>query len=225
MSRSKKIFISLHTRFQHDNDVVFDTLDSTLNQLKLALHLVDSNKKRHFVCVNNEYRNTLLNIIASGNFGDLIWNDQTTMMYLEKENALRLEINIPDGIQVHSLLKADADKVNSIWPHASPGSEKFFAYIIEHNPNVGVYNEKDELLAWCLFHDFGCFLALQTDPNHLRKGYGELAAKALSKKIAEDLKLDCVANVFLSNEKSINLFTKIGFQMIGTNSWIGVDDA
>lgn len=196
-----------------------------MHQLQLTLKLVDYTKNRHFVCVKNDYRNNLLDFIANGNFEKTIWDDQTAMMFLKKEDALKLEINIPEGLQVHSLSKVNADKVNSIWPHASPGSEKFIAYCIEHNPSVGIFNEENELLAWCLFHDFGCLLALQTDPNHLRKGYEELAARAIIKKIAEDLSFDCVANVILSNVKSMNLFKKIGFYQIDTNSWIGVGKA
>lgn len=163
-----------------------------------------------------------MNFIASQNFESKLWDDTTVMMYLPKEEALKLQYNIPNGFSVRSLSISNAEKVNSHWPHASEGSVKFIEYIIAFNPTVGVYNENDELVAWCLYHDFSLFLALQTDPNHLRKGYAEIATKALAKKVAEEYQLDSVASIVHNNFKSVNLFTKIGFKQIDTNSWIGL---
>lgn len=206
--------------------MILDTLDVT--KLKSALNLIDKSdisNMVHFMCVKNNLREPILDFIANGSFQATLWDELTCMMFLSKEDAKMLEIQIPKGIQLRSLSLENADQVNSIWPHAAPGSEKFISHCIKFNPSVGVYNEKNELLAWCLYHDFGCLFALQTDPNHLRKGYGELAVRAIAKKIANELNFDCVGCIILKNFKSMNLFTKLGFKEIDKNFWMGIAKA
>lgn len=97
--------------------------------------------------------------------------------------------------------------------------------MIEFYPNVGLFNETGELVAWCLSLSFGSLATLQVDENHKRKGYGELVTKAISKKIAEELDVDITANVVLANFKSLNLFKKLGFSEIDKNFWITVKKA
>lgn len=63
---------------------------------------------------------------------------------------------------------------------------------------------------------------LQVDEQHLRKGYGEIVTKAITKKIALKSEIDVTANITFSNLKSFNLFTKLGFKDIDKNFWIGV---
>jgi N-acetylglutamate synthase-like GNAT family acetyltransferase len=94
--------------------------------------------------------------------------------------------------------------------------------MIENNTNVGLFNENDELVAWCLKLDFGSLAALQVDANHLRKGYGETVTKAICKKIAEECNVDISSNIVHANIKSKNLFAKLGFNEIDNNFWIGV---
>lgn len=104
----------------------------------------------------------------------------------------------------------------------SEDSVHFIEYMIENNINVGLYDEFDELTAWCLQLDFGSLATLQVDENHLKKGYGSLVAKFVSKQIALENDVDVTANVVLDNFKSMNLFQKLGFKDIDENYWIGV---
>lgn len=97
---------------------------------------------------------------------------------------------------------------------------EFIEYMIEHNTNVGLYNELDKLVAWCLRLDFGSLLALQVDENHLRKGYGEIVTKAIAKKIAHENDVDITSNIIHENINSLNLFTKLGFKEIDRNFWM-----
>lgn len=94
--------------------------------------------------------------------------------------------------------------------------------MIENNTNVGLFNDAKELVAWCLKLDFGSLAALQVDENNLRKGYGEIITKAMSKKIATECDVDVTANIIHANFKSKNLFEKLRFQEIENNFWIGV---
>lgn len=57
-------------------------------------------------------------------------------------------------------------------------------------------------------------------PNHRQKGYGELLAKAITKKIA--LEDGGIVNLFIvdKNVNSIRLFSKLGYKLIAGSNWI-----
>lgn len=87
---------------------------------------------------------------------------------------------------------------------------------------MGLFDDKGELVAWCLQLDSCSLSTLQVDEKHLRKGYGEIVAKAICKKIGEESELDVSSNIVHTNVKSLNLFTKLGFKEIDKNYWIGL---
>lgn len=116
----------------------------------------------------------------------------------------------------------NAEKINSVWPMRSEGSQNYIEYIIKYNSNVGLFDDNNELVAWCLQLDFGSLSTLQVDEKHLRKGYGSLIAKAISKKIATENDVDITSNVVFENFKSLNLFDKLGYEEVDKNYWIGV---
>lgn len=59
----------------------------------------------------------------------------------------------------------------------------------------------------------GPLCALQTDANHIERGYGSLVTKAISKQIAES-GCDVNAGVSESNTASRHLFEKLEFECI-----------
>jgi RimJ/RimL family protein N-acetyltransferase len=173
-----------------------------------------------FMGIRYIYRDAVLEMIRERNLKTL-FDDCTVMVYMSKEDALKLTIDMPEGVEMKSLVPGDAEKVNSVWPHASEGSVEFLQYCITYNRSVGIYDHS-ELVAWCLEHDYYCLLALQVDADHLRKGYGTLVTKAITKKIAEQCDADVITNIVTQNSKSKALFKKAGFKDIDTNSWIGL---
>lgn len=124
------------------------------------------------------------------------------------------------NFEIKPLSLEDVSKINSFWPHTDRGNAKLVANMMVKNIHLGLYNENGELVAWCLRMDFGTLAVLQVDDNHLRKGYGSIIAKAISKKIAEECDIDITTNIVLSNFKSVNLFDKLGFHDIDNNHWI-----
>lgn len=199
------------------------TLDSSFEQLRTALNLMDFSVRRTFMNIKNIYRNPVLDFIENEINQEIYFNNETVMMYMEKERALEFDFEVPEGLEIRSLSCDDGFKVNFHWPHASPGSEDFLKYCIKFNTSVGLYNENNELLSWCLSHDFRLLLNLFTDPNHLRKGYAEIVTKAISKKMAGTSNCDITASIVVNNKKSLSLFRKLGFKLIDRNSWIGVE--
>ena len=120
------------------------------------------------------------------------------------------------------MTKKDANKMNSVWPHAHEGSQQFLELLIEINPSVGLYSENGELVAWSVGLEVAALGALQVDVNFLRKGFGSIVAKGLSKKIAIERDYDITAHIILNNTNSLSMFQKIGFKEIENNYWIGV---
>ena len=132
-------------------------------------------------------------------------------------------LSVPNGYELRSLSKIDAIKINSVWPHAHEGSQQFLELLIEVNPSVGLYSDNGELVAWSVGLEVAALGALQVDDNHLRKGFGSIIAKALSKKIALERDHDITAHIILNNTNSLSMFQKIGFKEIDSNNWIGVE--
>lgn len=174
------------------------------------------------MCTKNLYRALLLEFLSEDKFNKILWNDETVMMHLRKEEALKMRVDVPNGFQIRSLTCNDICTVNSNWPLASAVSEKFLEHCIEFNPSIGLYDENNRLLSWCLSHDFRSLLNLFTDSNNLRKGYAELVTKAITRKLAETYNCDITASIVIENVKSLNLFKKLGFKEIDKNSWIGI---
>lgn len=85
--------------------------------------------------------------------------------------------------------------------------------------SIGLFDDKDELIAWSLRYDNGSLGVLQVDEKHLRKGYGNLIAKALSRRIADEDDCDVLSLIVNENFKSISMFTKIGFKPADHHTW------
>lgn len=133
------------------------------------------------------------------------------------------------------------EKVNSNWPERNENSFLFLKRMAMYNSSVGVFKEDGTLASWIfrlllilsyiqiikvdsvsLFHSrlpTGLLGVLQTDKNFYGKGYGTLAVKAASRKIAETSQ-DIYVDIFANNEASRNLFEKLGFKSIGEVYWI-----
>lgn len=128
--------------------------------------------------------------------------------------------SLPADLRLKPLTSAHVDKVNSAWPHRYDGSDQMILYSIKYHHSLGLYTELDELIAWCLMYDNGSLAILQVDDNHLRKGYGSLMAKAMSKKIAEEFEIDVTTLIARTNSNSQKMFAKLGFkETAGGHKW------
>lgn len=62
-----------------------------------------------------------------------------------------LHINCPTGYYVDSVRVEHAELINDLWSARHVGSLKLIQLLIEHNTNIGLYDqESGELCAWCL---------------------------------------------------------------------------
>ncbi|KAL7043378.1 hypothetical protein ACKWTF_001481 [Chironomus riparius] len=205
-----------------NESVLLATLDLTFERLNIGLKCLNFDVRKVFLCVREIFRDTFTEFIKSRDL-KILFDDGTIMVHMKHEDAINLQYEVPEGLVIRKLSTSNADHINSIWPHRSPGSEKFIEYCIEMNLSVGLYDQATgELLAWCLEHDNGNLLALQVDQNHLRKGYATIVTKAITKLIAQERGFDVHTNIVVANFKSLGLFEKLSFNKIDKNFWTGV---
>ena len=146
-------------------------------------------------------------------------DDADTMCYyLPKKEAMKLDVTLPPNMLFKPLTTIHVEKINSVWPHRYEGSDQFILYSIEHHLNVGLF-DGTELTAWSIIYDSGSIGVMQVDENHLRKGYGSLIVKAISKQFVEEFDVDVTALIANTNVKSLNMFMKLGFKESGRHSW------
>uniref|UniRef100_A0A182QI03 N-acetyltransferase domain-containing protein n=1 Tax=Anopheles farauti TaxID=69004 RepID=A0A182QI03_9DIPT len=86
------------------------------------------------------------------------------------------------------------------------------------NESVGLFNEKDLLVSWCLSDQTGAHSDLQTMSSYCRNGYGRMVVIELAKRLAR-AGSDSKAYVLQENENSVRLFESVGFQKIQNLHW------
>lgn len=66
------------------------------------------------------------------------------------KTALNFNTEPPKGLTLSPLRIEDHELINTLWPHRHPNSELFVGRLVRYNQNVGAYDEKGNLAAWCL---------------------------------------------------------------------------
>ena len=124
-----------------------------------------------------------------------------------------------DNITLKPLSVGDAEIVNDEWPNKHVGSLFFVKRLIEWNPNIGAYNENNELMGWCLRLQAGPLGALQVRDNYKRRGIGSLVTLAMCKILANS-DFDTFALVGENNFASQNMFKRLGFKHTDDVFWL-----
>ncbi|XP_052896511.1 glycine-N-acyltransferase-like protein 3 [Anopheles moucheti] len=146
--------------------------------------------------------------------------------FLPKKEALTLHTStIPEGYRINKLQPKDLNHIYANWPlknHISyEAGYGLLNRLILLNENVGLFNEKDVLVSWCLSDQTGAHSDLQTLPAYCRNGYGRLVVIELAKRLAR-AGSDSKAYVLHDNEKSIRLFESVGFRKLQNLHWLVV---
>lgn len=114
----------------------------------------------------------------------------------------------------------DAKFCNSLWIFKNEQSELWIKSLIEIHGGYALIDEKSkEILSFIFISSQYAIGGLTTAENARRKGYGEVLVKYLAKKLA---KSDLIPYAFVANnnQRSLNLFLKLGFKRIGGSNWI-----
>lgn len=125
----------------------------------------------------------------------------------------------PNNVTLKPLSPANAEIVDNEWPNKHIGSHFFVNRLIEWNPNIGAFDENNELMGWCLRLQAGPLGALQVRDKFMRKGIGSLVALAMCKILA-NMNLDTFALVGVQNIASQKMFVKLGFKHTDDAYWL-----
>ncbi|XP_004530236.1 uncharacterized protein LOC101450075 [Ceratitis capitata] len=145
--------------------------------------------------------------------------DGTAWYHIDREKALQFTAEPPAGYTLRRLEPKYAEQVNSVWPHRAPGSVLFVERMISYNDNVGVFDEANNLVAWCLRLPIGSLGLLQVMDTHKRMGLGNLVVRYMAKLIAGK-GLEVTAPVVFANVPSRTMFEKLGFKVIDNVYWV-----
>lgn len=202
--------------FQDQNTIIFDSLDSSGETLKKALMLVDFEADMRISAYSDKWRAILMEVIKIKGFHKFIYDLGSEFFHMPKEDSIKFELAaLPADWKLEQLKSENAKIVNDNWPGSGKSSLIFFQRLIELNPSIGLFNDKGALIGWCLMREYGTIGSLHVTDSEQRKGYGSLLTKALSIQLAKR-GYDSIANVIFGNEKSKNLFVKLGFKIIDT---------
>lgn len=103
--------------------------------------------------------------------------------------------------------------INDAWPYKHPGSDLMIGRLIHLNVNIGAFDEKGNLVAWCLLYPYTALGMLQVQESHKRQGLGGLLVRVMSKMNAKQ-GVVTFTGVSEENTPSRSLFKSLGFQVI-----------
>uniref|UniRef100_A0A4Y0BHE2 N-acetyltransferase domain-containing protein n=1 Tax=Anopheles funestus TaxID=62324 RepID=A0A4Y0BHE2_ANOFN len=195
-------------------DLYMYTLDESLDTLRRTLELVDWDY--YYVSIMCEYETLLYNTFKKLDVRVSIARPNI-MYFLPKEEALKLNPSVPEGLQVGPLQPYHAKIINDLWPHRETGSEFSLERLIRWNPSMGLFDKQGDLLGWCLFTQPGVMGSLGVIER--RKGYGKIVVQAFAKRLAE-MGFNLYASILVENEPSKTLFASVGFKPIKNTTWI-----
>jgi GNAT superfamily N-acetyltransferase len=136
---------------------------------------------------------------------------------------LKNKFRTPKGFYFGSVNQTHVPKINSLWAQKSSRSFEFLSTLINENPSTGLFsNENGELAAWCLMLETGGMGNLQVDEKYYRKGFGEATYMKQALKLGKELGIELHGHIAHQNSISLKMSTKVGFEWIDSNSWIGV---
>lgn len=134
-------------------------------------------------------------------------------LYVKLLNKKEIDMNVepPPGFRLGSLEIRHAHNLNALSDYPTSRSEFTISRYIAWNPNVALFNEHNELMAWCLLNNLGIISLLHTDERYRRKGFAELVLTAMIVKLV-DRNVTARAAVTSTNNASVNFFEKVGFR-------------
>ncbi|XP_001657925.2 glycine N-acyltransferase-like protein 3 isoform X1 [Aedes aegypti] len=211
-------------------EIYFYSCDSTSGYASLteALLLVDWTKYTEVSMDFVEMHRIALDRVISAKRLAIVNDEVTNFYYMPKENASSLEVNLPESYHIDRISLDQLDYVYHQWPLKDSISATAGYNLLERlillNDSVGLFDERDNLISWCLRDQTGAFSDLQTCQAHLRKGYARMVIMEFARRLAakED---DSYAFVLRSNVKSSQLFESIGFQKITHLHWVVIRNA
>lgn len=197
-----------------------DTLQESCENLKVALGLIDLSQPYIISSFSEHVKSTVFEVVESQRGSNYIWNP-THLYFMSREEALKIKnfVRIPEDITLKPLSIENAEQIYDQWNCKHEDTVKYVELLIQNNPQIGAFNDQEELVAWSLRLENGTISFLQVQEKYQKKGYGSAVVAELATKFAE-LGYDVTTTIVPDNLKSIGLFEKLGFKRICDTYWI-----
>ncbi|EAT46594.1 AAEL002242-PA [Aedes aegypti] len=193
------------------HELFFFSLEPSLSSLEEALELIDWDFPYRIYAILDQHQAVLKRVLNKLNVPYPRATVACNLYRLSKEIAIGLETTPPDGFRLGNLEPRHVKTINETWPFRSGGSEYALTRCIAWNTNVGLFNEKDELIAWCLLNNLGIICVLYTVEKYRRRGLAEVVLRSMVSQLAQR-GMNSVTSVLLENVPSRTLFEKLGFE-------------
>lgn len=141
----------LWTSFQHRYQLFFSNISRERTpELVRALRLLDWSRGFKVSAIHETHHAIYKFFLAERQLR-MDREMKTIMYHMPFSKAKMLHINCPTGYYVDSVRVEHAELINDLWSARHVGSLKLIQLLIEHNTNIGLYDqESGELCAWCL---------------------------------------------------------------------------
>uniref|UniRef100_A0AAG5DGD4 Glycine N-acyltransferase-like protein n=1 Tax=Anopheles atroparvus TaxID=41427 RepID=A0AAG5DGD4_ANOAO len=223
--------VQLYTDLRHDwrvsgtfvakdhNELFFDTLMETTSGLKELLTTIVQicGSKLSVVC-SSRFREMLIATTYDASYRKT--SDDRMICYRQcVPPQIGDKSDLPYGYRCCPVRLADTDFVSKQWVHNEPMFANLPGRLIDRNPSLGVYDEKDQLVAWCLIDQTGSLALFQTVVLHQRKGLGRAIIDHFARQLHKEGILP-QALIVECNQGSRSLFEKLGFEVVNQWCWI-----
>ncbi|XP_077998697.1 uncharacterized protein LOC144451675 [Glandiceps talaboti] len=130
----------------------------------------------------------------------------------DRERAIEIaERPLPEGFIFGRLKREYGRGLLSKWHYPRPPpSEQNFANIIEHLPNLAIYNEKKDVVSFAVIKAFGDIGHTYTLPEYRRQGFASMITANLTKNRSAEGNISYVV-IANRNNVSIKAHERLGF--------------
>lgn len=212
--RSDGTFLAL---FQFPNlcDVTLGTLDPYCKSLYEGIRYTkrkEFDRKINFYATVDSFVDAVIKALEKRKL-KLVQELPSVMVTIDKEQAKKINVDIPPELYIKPVGVYDIPLINSVWPKKYDGSELKLAQYIELNGGgCGAYlKETDQLVAWIMIDHMGQLTTLQTHNDFKKKGYASIVTQLLTKQLAEEGTIPFAA-IYYRNNASLKMFEKVGFK-------------
>ena len=124
----------------------------------------------------------------------------------------------PKGLKLKQIDLKDLDVINDYYTYKSPKSKQKLCHEITSRASSALY-DGDKIVAWNLLHDDNAMGVMFVPPEYRNKGFAQIVAFDLLKRVVQSGKIPYV-QIVDGNNPSICLAQKLGFEHIFDACWL-----
>ncbi|XP_062542352.1 uncharacterized protein LOC134210319 [Armigeres subalbatus] len=211
--------LSLNDTWRHNgtfiisdrHELFFYSLDPSLASLQDTLELIDWDFPYRIFAILDSHQMVLKRVLKKLNVPYPEETVACNLYRLTKEVSIQLDTTPPVGFRLGTLEAQHVKSINETWTFRNGGSEYALTRCIAWNTSVGLFDDRDKLVAWCLLNNLGIICVLFTVAKYRRRGFAELVLRSMVNKLAQR-GMNAITSVLLANVPSRALFEKLGFR-------------